>query len=119
MDRTMLKSKIHGVRVTGSNLNYMGSLTIDEEIMIKADLIEHEQIHVFNINSGDRFITYVIKGKPGSGEILLNGAAARLGEVGDKLIIVSFAQMDSMDSISFQPRIIFTNEKNMVLAQGK
>ena len=103
----VVKSKIHNVTVTGANLNYIGSVTIDEDLMDASNIIENEKVHVLNMNSGDRLITYVIKGKRGSGEICLNGPAARRTSIGDVVIIMSYAMMDFEDAKTFRPRIIF------------
>ena len=103
----VLKSKIHRVTVTEANLNYIGSITIDEDLMDAANLIEFEKVHVLDNNNGERFITYVIKGERGSGIICLNGAAARMVQPGDIIIIVSYAQMDFEEAKKFRPTIIF------------
>jgi len=101
------KSKIHRVTVTGADLQYVGSITIDEELMIAANLIAHEKVQVVNINNGERLDTYVIRGEKGTGEIVLNGPAARKVSVGDIIIIVSYATMDFEEAKTFKPRIIF------------
>jgi len=103
----VVKSKIHNVTVTGANLNYIGSVTIDEDLMDASNIIENEKVHVLNMNSGDRLITYVIKGERGSGEICLNGPAARRTSIGDVVIIMSYAMMEFEDAKTFRPRIIF------------
>ena len=103
----IVKSKIHRVTVTEANLNYVGSITIDEDLMNAANIIEYEKVHVVNNNNGERIETYVIKGKKGSGTICLNGAAARKAQPGDILIIVSYAQMDFEEAKKFTPSIIF------------
>lgn len=103
----ILKSKIHNVTVTGANLNYMGSVTIDEELMDAAGLIEHEKVHVLDRSNGERLVTYVIRGEKGSGEICLNGPAARKIEVGDVVVILAFAHVTPEEARSFVPRIIF------------
>lgn len=103
----MLKSKIHCARVTEANLNYVGSITIDENLMDAANLIAGEKVHVVNNNNGERFETYVIKGERGSGKICLNGAAARKVQPDDIVIIMSFALMDFEEAKSFKPHIIF------------
>jgi len=103
----VLKSKIHKVSITGANLNYIGSITIDEDLMDAANLIENEKVHVLNLNNGERLVTYIIKGVRGSGEICLNGAAARKVIIGDIVIIMSFALMDFQEAKSFRPVIIF------------
>jgi len=103
----VLKSKIHCARVTEANLNYMGSITIDEDLMDAANLIAGEKVHIVNNNNGARFVTYIIKGERGSGCICLNGAAARLVQVGDVVIIMSYAQMDLEEAKTFKPAVVF------------
>lgn len=103
----VVKSKIHKVSITGANLHYVGSITIDEDLMDAANLIENEKVHVLNLNNGERLVTYVIKGERGSGDICLNGAAARKVAVGDIVIIMSFAQMDFEEAKKFKPSIVF------------
>jgi aspartate 1-decarboxylase len=107
----VVKSKIHRVTITGSNLHYIGSITIDEDLLDAANLIENEKVHVLNLNNGERFETYVIKGERGSGEIILNGAAARKVITGDIIIILSFALLDFQEAKSFKPTIIFPDTK--------
>ena len=107
----VLKSKIHMVSVTGANLHYVGSVTIDEDLMDAANLIENEKVHVLNLNNGERLETYVIKGIRGSGEICLNGAAARKVLTGDLVIIMSYALFDFQEAKSFRPTIIFPDSK--------
>jgi aspartate 1-decarboxylase len=108
----ILKSKGHRVLITEANLNYVGSLTLDEDLMDAANLIENEKITVVNVNNGERLETYVIKGKRGSGVVCLNGPAARKGAEGDVVIIISYAQMDFEEAKSFEPAIIFPGEGN-------
>ena len=108
----VLKSKIHRVTVTDANLNYSGSITIDENLMDAANLIEYEKVHVLNINNGERLITYVIKGARGTGVICLNGAAARKAQPGDLIIIVSYAQMDFEEAKTYKPTIVFPDPDN-------
>ncbi|MCB0546222.1 MAG: aspartate 1-decarboxylase [Phaeodactylibacter sp.] len=108
------KSKIHRVRVTEADLNYVGSITIDEDLMDAANLIDGEKVQVVNNNNGERLETYVIPGKRGSGIICLNGAAARRAQVGDILIIISYALMDFEEAKSFQPRTVFPDENNQL-----
>jgi aspartate 1-decarboxylase len=103
----VLKSKIHRVRVTEANLNYVGSITIDEELMEAANMIEGEKVQILDINNGERFETYIIKGERGSGCICLNGAAARKVAVDDLVIIVSYALMDFEEAKTFKPSVIF------------
>ena len=107
----VLKSKIHRVTVTEANLNYIGSITIDEDLMVAANIIVNEKVQVVNINNGERLETYVIKGKRGSGDICVNGAAARKVQAGDILLIMSYASMDFDEARSFQPVIIFPDTK--------
>lgn len=107
----VLKSKIHKVTITGANLHYVGSITIDEDLLDAANMIENEKVHVMNLNNGERLVTYVIKGKRGSGEICLNGAAARKVVAGDVVIIMSFAMLDSEEAKLFKPSVIFPDTK--------
>ena len=112
--RTMLKSKIHRARVTGANIEYEGSITIDKRLIEAADILPNEQVHVVNINNGARFDTYVIEGEEGSGEICLNGAAARLADKGDTVIILSYCHVDDEEARHFTPRIVHVNAKNAI-----
>lgn len=107
----VVKSKIHRVSVTESNLNYVGSITIDEDLLDAANLIPNERVSIVNNNNGERFDTYIIKGKRGSGEICLNGAAARKVQVGDIVIIMSYALMDFEEAKSFSPSVIFPDTR--------
>jgi aspartate 1-decarboxylase len=109
---TVLKSKIHCARVTEANLNYMGSITIDEDLMDAAGMLEGEQVHIVNNNNGERFITYIIKGERGSGCICLNGAAARLVQPDDVIIIMAYAQMTTEEARDFRPTVIFPKVGN-------
>ena len=106
----VMKSNIHRVKVTESDLNYIGSITIDEDLMIASNLIEGEKVQIVNINNGERLETYVIKGIKGSGDVCLNGPAARRVAVGDVVIIISYAIMDFEEAKSFKPSIIFPDE---------
>ena len=112
----VVKSKIHRASITGANLHYIGSITIDEDLMDAANLIENEKVQVLDINNGERLETYVLKGERGSGEICLNGAAARKMLEGDVIIIVSFALLDFEEAKSFKPSIIFpdTNTNKLI-----
>ena len=112
MLRTILKSKIHKATVTEANLDYEGSITIDETLMKKADLLAGEKVEVFNMNNGSRFETYVIRGKKNAGAICLNGPAAHLGAIGDKVIIVSYLLVDDKKAHRIKPRIVHVDEKN-------
>lgn len=107
----VLKSKIHKVTVTEANLHYIGSVTIDEELMDASGIIENEKVQVLNINNGERIETYVIRGDRGSGKICLNGPAARKVVVGDVIIIMSYALMESSEAKSFRPKVIFPDTK--------
>ena len=110
----VLKSKLHCVTVTEANLNYMGSITIDEDLMDAAGMIAGEKVQVLDNNNGERFETYIIKGKRGSGCICLNGAAARRVQVGDTIIIISYALLDFEEAKTFQPRIVFPENNKIV-----
>ncbi|GGP05433.1 aspartate 1-decarboxylase [Cloacibacterium rupense] len=111
----VFKSKIHRVTVTASDLNYIGSITIDEDLIEAAGLVVGERVYIVNVNNGERFDTYVIKGKKKSGEICLNGPAARKVQKGDVIIIISYAQMSMEEAKTFQPKIIFPDEKTNLL----
>ena len=111
----IVKSKIHRVKVTGSNLHYIGSITIDEDLMDAANIIEGEKVQVINNNNGERLETYAIAGQRNSGEITLNGAAARKVAIGDVLILISYTIMDLEEAKRFSPALIFPNEENNLL----
>ncbi len=110
----VLKSKLHCVQVTEANLNYIGSITIDEDLMDAANLIAGEKVQVVNNNNGERFDTYIIRGERGSGCICLNGAAARKVQVGDTVIIISYALMDFEEAKTFRPTIVFPENNRVV-----
>jgi aspartate 1-decarboxylase len=110
----MLKSKIHRATITEADLNYDGSLTIDQDLLEAAGILPFEQVKVYNINNGERFDTYAIRGEPGSGVIGLNGAAARRGHVGDLIIIVTYAQYDDSELDNFAPTILLCDEQNRI-----
>ena len=112
MLRTLLKSKIHRVAVTQCELHYEGSCAIDENLLDAANIAENEQIHIWNINNGERFITYAIKGERGSGMISVNGSAARRASVGDLIIIAAFAQVDDKEVTTHEPQLVFVNDQN-------
>ncbi len=111
---TMLKSKIHRATVTGADVDYEGSITVDKELMGVAKLIEYERVDIYNISNGQRFSTYVIKGEQGKGEICLNGAAARLVSVGDLIIICSYSHHDEKEVGKHKPVIVHVDEKNRI-----
>ena len=115
MNVEIVKSKIHRVKVTGADLNYIGSITIDSDLMDAANILEGEKIHIVNNNNGERFVTYVIPGSRGSGEITVNGAAARKVSIGDILILITYASLNLEEAKKFKPTIIFPNEKNNLL----
>jgi aspartate 1-decarboxylase len=112
MFRTLLKSKIHRVAVTHCELHYEGSCAIDENLLDAANICENEQIHIWNINNGERFITYAINGERGSGMISVNGSAARRAAVGDLIIIASFAQVHDDKVVDHVPQLVFVDDKN-------
>ena len=112
MFRIMLKSKIHRATVTGADLNYEGSITIDKDLLEKADIKPYEQVQIYNISNGERFETYVIEGDRGSGEICLNGAAARLVHKGDLIIIASYVMVPEEKAKGFKPKYVFVDEYN-------
>lgn len=112
---TVLKSKLHRVRVTQAELNYVGSITIDEDLMDAVGLLENEQVHIVNNNNGERLITYVIKGERGTGIICLNGAAARRAQVGDIVIIISYAMMTLDEARTHKPMIVFPDDTNRLI----
>jgi aspartate 1-decarboxylase len=115
MEIQILKSKIHRARVTQAELHYVGSITLDEDLMEASNLIENELVQVLNINNGERFETYVIKGERGSGMVCLNGPAARRVEVGDLVIVVSYAIMDFEKAKTFKPALVFPDAGNRVI----
>ncbi len=112
MFRTLLKSKIHRVAVTHCELHYEGSCAIDEDLLEAANICEHEQIHIWNINNGERFVTYAIRGQRGTGMISVNGSAARRASTGDLIIIAAFAQVHEEHVGSHQPRLVFVDPQN-------
>jgi aspartate 1-decarboxylase len=114
MDIEVLKSKIHRAVITEANLNYVGSLTVDEDLMDAAGLIENEKIQVVNINNGSRIETYLISGKRGSGICCLNGPAARMGAVGDIVIVISYGRMEFEKAKAFKPKIVFLKDGNKI-----
>ena len=112
MDIEVLKSKVHRAVITEANLQYVGSLTLDEDLMDAANLIENEKVQIVNVNNGSRIETYIIKGKRGSGTVCLNGPAARQGAVGDVVIVISYATMDFEEAKKFKPSLVFPKEGN-------
>ena len=116
MNRTMLKSKIHRATVTDSELHYVGSITIDPDLLEAADILEHEQVHVVDVDNGARFETYTIAGTPGSGEMKVNGAAARLVHRGDTIIVISYAQFSREEMEHYVPRVVHVDRANRIIA---
>ena len=114
MLRTMMKSKIHRATVTGADVDYVGSITLDPELMRLADLQEFEQVHVLDIDNGARFETYAMRGAPG--DVILNGAAARLVEPGDKVIVITYAQYDEVELAAYAPQIVHVDAENRVIS---
>ncbi|HAS04908.1 MAG TPA: aspartate 1-decarboxylase [Dehalococcoidia bacterium] len=114
--RTMMKSKIHRARVTDLNIDYEGSITIDENLMRTADILPYEQVHVLNVTNGERFLTYAVKGEAGSGQVCLNGAAARLVCKGDIIIILTYSQVAENDAEDFSPTTVYVNKKNEIIS---
>ena len=110
----MLKGKIHRATVTQAELDYVGSITVDEELLKAAGILEYEKVQIVDINNGNRFETYTISGEPGSGMICLNGAAARCVSVGDKIIIMAYAQLSGEETKSHKPSVVFVDEKNSI-----
>lgn len=115
MRRTFLKSKLHDLRVTGTHLEYQGSLTLDPEMMRRAGILPWERIEVYNISNGNRFATYVIEGEEGSREAVVNGAAARLAKEGDRIILVTFCELEQDDWAGHEPRVLVLDDENRVV----
>lgn len=118
MERTLLKSKLHRGRITQANLNYQGSITIDAQLMAAADILPHEKVQVVNNNNGARLETYAIAGPPGSGTLCLNGAAARLAQPDDLVIIMTYGIYSEPEALDHQPKIIFLDENNTIVGEG-
>ena len=116
MTRTMLKSKIHRATITDSDLHYVGSITIDPELLEAADILEHEQVHVVDVDNGARFETYTIAGERGSGEMKVNGAAARLVHDGDTIIVISYAAYTREEMEHYEPRVVHVDADNRIIA---
>lgn len=115
MRRRMMKSKIHRATVTDANLHYEGSITIDRLLMEAADILPYEQVHVLDVDNGARFETYVIEGEPDSGVICINGAAARLVSVGDRVIIISYSVVSEEEAWEVQPHLVYVDERNVMV----
>ena len=114
MKRIMLKSKIHCATLTGADLDYEGSITLDSELLERADMLPNEQVHVLNCNNGSRCVTYTIAAPRGSGCVVLNGPAARLGAAGDRVIVLSYCTIDDREAGHARPKVLFVNENNQI-----
>ncbi|MEX2459214.1 MAG: aspartate 1-decarboxylase [Actinomycetota bacterium] len=115
MNRTMMKGKIHRATVTDANLAYEGSITLDPVLMELADILPHEQVHVYDVNNGNRLVTYAIEGERGTGGVCLNGAAARLVSIGDQVIVVSYADLEDAEARAWEPKVVRVDERNRPL----
>ena len=115
MRRTMLKSKIHRATITASDLNYVGSITVDPDLLDAADILPHEQVHVVDVNNGARFVTYTLAGERGTGEIKVNGAAARLVHTGDTIIVISYADYSREDLEGYEPVVVHVDRTNAIV----
>lgn len=118
MLRTMFKSKIHRATVTEANLNYVGSITVDSDLLRAADMLEYEQVSVVNVTTGARFETYIIAGPAGSGVICLNGGAARLAHPGDTVILITYCQVNEDELQSFKPTVVLVDQENRIVAHA-
>lgn len=116
--RLMLKSKIHRATVTGANVDYEGSITLDPMLMEAADILPYEQVHVLDVNNGSRLVTYAIEGTRGAGEVVLNGAAARLVHPGDIVIVITYREMAEEDARSYRPSLVYVNGENRIARTG-
>ena len=115
MNRTMLKSKIHRATITASDLHYVGSITVDPDLLAAANILEHEQVHVVDVDNGARFETYTIAGERGSGDMCINGAAARLVHTGDRIIVVSYAEYDEAELERYEPKVVHVDADNRIV----
>ena len=116
--RTMLKGKLHGATVTEANVEYEGSITIDQKLLKAADILPYEQVHVLDVDNGQRVVTYAIEGRAGSGEVCVNGAAARLVNKGDKVIILTYHTVESASALHLKPRLVYLNGQNEIERVG-
>jgi aspartate 1-decarboxylase len=114
MKRTMMHGKIHRAVVTGADVDYVGSITIDSDLMNAAGILEFEQVHVLDVDNGARFETYAMAGEPGSGEVVVNGAAAHLVTKGDRIIVISYAEVEDAEAASWRPKIVALNGSNVL-----
>jgi aspartate 1-decarboxylase len=118
MHRTMMHGKIHRATVTGAYLDYEGSIALDPDLYEAAGLLPYEQVHVLDVSNGNRFVTYVIEGEPGSGEVAVNGAAARLVAVGDTVIILAYAELDDEEARALRPKVVLVDDRNRPVTMG-
>jgi aspartate 1-decarboxylase len=112
MERIMFKAKLHGATLTGTELDYEGSITIDRDLLERADMLPGEQVHVLNANNGQRLVTYIIAGEAGSGAVVLNGPAARCGQVGDKVMVLSYGRFSDHQAKALRPKVVLVDERN-------
>lgn len=119
MQRIMLKSKLHRGKVTDCNMDYEGSIEIDEDLMDAAGILSYEQVHVYDINNGNRFVTYAIPGKRGGGSVMVNGAAARLAQINDRIIIAAYGIMDKREEKKYKPKVVLLDENNRIVEVKK
>jgi aspartate 1-decarboxylase len=118
MKRIMMHAKIHRARLTDANVDYAGSITLDPALMDAAGILEFEQVHVVDVDNGSRFTTYTIAGEPGSGQVIVNGAAARLVTKGDRVIVIAYAEVEDAEAVSWKPRVVQVDEANLPLSPG-
>lgn len=116
MRRTMMHGKIHRATVTDANVDYVGSITLDPDLLDAAGMLPHEQVHVLDLENAARFVTYTIEGRRGSGEVVINGAAAKLVRIGDRVIIIAYAEMEDSEARTLRPRVVHVDERNRVIS---
>ncbi|MGH2811717.1 MAG: aspartate 1-decarboxylase [Actinomycetota bacterium] len=115
MRRTMMHGKIHRATVTDANVDYVGSITLDQDLLDAAGMLPHEQVHVLDLENAARFVTYTIEGRRGSGEVVVNGAAAKLVRIGDRVIIIAYAEMEDSEARTLRPKVVHVDERNQVI----
>jgi aspartate 1-decarboxylase len=116
MRRTMMHGKIHRATVTDANVDYVGSITLDPDLLVAAGMLPHEQVHVLDLENAARFVTYTIEGRSGSGEVVVNGAAAKLVRIGDRVIIIAYAEMEDSEARTLRPKVVHVDERNRVIS---
>lgn len=119
MYRNMLRSKIHRATVTGADLHYEGSVTIDEELMLRADVLPHQEVEIWNVTNGERFRTYALRGRPNSGVVCINGAAAHKASAGDLVIIATFGWMSETEARAWEPKVVFVDDRNRAVERTR